>query len=72
MARGRDFTAMEPALDFARELAEAPGSRGVVVKADGLMAGKGVTVCDDLDTARAALGVLFATLPEASWRSRWW
>ena len=64
MARGRDFTAMEPALDFARELAEAPGSRGVVVKADGLMAGKGVTVCDDLDTARAALGVLFATLPE--------
>ena len=46
MARGRAFTRPErPALAFARELASAGG--GVVVKADGLAAGKGVTVCDD-------------------------
>jgi phosphoribosylamine--glycine ligase len=63
MARGRDFTALDPALDFARELVEAPGSRGVVIKADGLMAGKGVTVCDDLVAAQGALLSLFGTLP---------
>ena len=63
MARGRDFAALQPALDYARELAEAPGSRGVVIKADGLMAGKGVTVCDDLIAARAALAALFSGLP---------
>ena len=63
MARGRDFTALDPALDYARELVEAPGSRGVVIKADGLMAGKGVTVCDDLVAAQGALLSLFATLP---------
>jgi phosphoribosylamine--glycine ligase len=60
MARGRDFAALEPALAFAAEIAAASGSRGVVVKADGLMAGKGVTVCDDFATAEAALRVLFA------------
>jgi phosphoribosylamine--glycine ligase len=60
MARGRDFAALEPALAFAAELAEAPGSCGVVIKADGLMAGKGVTVCDDVAAARAALRALFA------------
>jgi phosphoribosylamine--glycine ligase len=65
MARGRDFTALEPALAFARELAGAPGSRGVVVKADGLAAGKGVTVCDDYAGAEKALEALFANLPTA-------
>jgi phosphoribosylamine--glycine ligase len=60
MARGRDFAALEPALAFAAELAAASGSRGVVVKADGLMAGKGVTVCDDFAAAEAALRSLFA------------
>ena len=60
MARGRDFATLEPALAFARELAEAGGSCGVVIKADGLMAGKGVTVCDDSATAEAALRALFA------------
>ena len=54
-----------PALDYARELAEAPGSRGVVIKADGLMAGKGVTVCDDLATARAALARSSRRCPKA-------
>ena len=63
MARGRDFVALAPALAFAAELAGAPGSRGVVVKADGLMAGKAVTVCDDLATAEAALRALFGSLP---------
>jgi phosphoribosylamine--glycine ligase len=65
MARGRDFTALGPALVFARELAGAPGSRGVVVKADGLAAGKGVTVCDDYAAAEAALKALFARAAEA-------
>jgi phosphoribosylamine--glycine ligase len=60
MARGEAFWAVEPALDFARELAAAPGSRGVVVKADGLMAGKGVTVCEDFGGAETALRALFA------------
>jgi phosphoribosylamine--glycine ligase len=62
MARGRDFLELEPALAFAGELARASGSRGVVIKADGLMAGKGVTVCDDLATAEVALRSLFANL----------
>ena len=60
MARGRDFATLEPALAFAREIAEARGSLGVVIKADGLMAGKGVTVCDDFAAAEAALRTLFA------------
>jgi phosphoribosylamine--glycine ligase len=62
MARGRDFAALEPALAFAAELAEAPGSCGVVIKADGLMAGKGVTVCDDMAAARSAIEALFAAV----------
>jgi phosphoribosylamine--glycine ligase len=65
MARGRDFAALEPALAFAAELGEAPGSGGVVIKADGLMAGKGVTVCDDMAAAAAALRALFAALKGA-------
>jgi phosphoribosylamine--glycine ligase len=60
MARGRDFAALEPALAFAAGLVGASGSRGVVVKADGLMAGKGVTVCDHFAAAEAALRALFA------------
>jgi len=63
MARGRDFHELEPALTYAAELAGSRGSCGVVVKADGLMAGKGVTVCDDFATAEAALRALFAALP---------
>jgi phosphoribosylamine---glycine ligase len=59
MARGEAFWALEPARTFARDLASAPGSRGVVIKADGLMAGKGVTVCDDFACADEALRALF-------------
>jgi phosphoribosylamine--glycine ligase len=62
MARGRDFTELEPALAFAAELVAARGSCGVVVKADGLAAGKGVTVCDRFAEAEAALRSLFANL----------
>jgi phosphoribosylamine---glycine ligase len=66
MARGRDFSALEPALAFAREIAGERGSRGVVIKADGLMAGKGVTVCDDFATAEVALRALFAAVGETT------
>jgi phosphoribosylamine--glycine ligase len=57
IARGAGFSLFGSALDYAREV--AAGGRGVVVKADGLAAGKGVTVCDDADEAERALGVLF-------------
>ena len=63
MARGEAFWALEPALAFARGLAAAPGSCGVVVKADGLMAGKGVTVCEDFAGAEMALRALFGDAP---------
>ena len=53
MARGRAFDDLEPARAFARELAEA--GDGVVIKADGLAAGKGVWVCDDARQADEAL-----------------
>jgi phosphoribosylamine---glycine ligase len=55
MARAAAFTALEPGLAFAGELAVGGG---LVVKADGLAAGKGVTVCDDLDEAEAALAAI--------------
>ena len=50
----RTFGELEPALEYVREHG-AP----VVVKADGLAAGKGVTVAQDLDTAVAALDAIF-------------
>jgi phosphoribosylamine--glycine ligase len=58
MARGAAFAALAPARAFAAELA-ASGA-GVVVKADGLAAGKGVTVCDTPAEAEAALAEIFA------------
>ncbi|HEX5826252.1 MAG TPA: phosphoribosylamine--glycine ligase [Candidatus Limnocylindrales bacterium] len=58
MARGGAFTGLGPALALATELAAT--GRGVVVKADGLMAGKGVTVCAGIEEAEAALRALFA------------
>ncbi|MFM2106084.1 MAG: phosphoribosylamine--glycine ligase [Chloroflexota bacterium] len=58
MARGRAFADHAAARAFAAELA-ASGD-GVVVKADGLAAGKGVTVCATLAEAEAALAAIFA------------
>jgi phosphoribosylamine---glycine ligase len=57
MARSAAFPVDErgQAFAFARQLT-AEG-RGVVVKADGLAAGKGVTVCDDMDDAVAAIDI---------------
>jgi len=51
MARARAFGSgeLDDALAFAAELADA--GAGLVVKADGLAAGKGVVVCDDVAAA---------------------
>jgi phosphoribosylamine--glycine ligase len=53
MATSGTFTTPQDAIDFARDL--DPGGRGIVVKADGLAAGKGVTVAADLDEAIRAI-----------------
>jgi phosphoribosylamine--glycine ligase len=58
MARAGAFHDRTMAEAFAADLAGRTG--GVVVKADGLAAGKGVTVCDTLDQAAEAIGALFA------------
>jgi len=51
MAEGTDFTDAEAALAYARRLGTP-----LVVKADGLAAGKGVAVCATLDEAEEAIG----------------
>ncbi len=63
MARSRAFAAgeLDAALAFAAELAGS--GRGLVVKADGLAAGKGVAVCDDLATAEDELVGLLGSRP---------
>jgi phosphoribosylamine--glycine ligase len=61
MARAGSFAAPGPALAFAAEL--DAGGRGIVIKADGLAAGKGVTVCDTLGEAALALGAIFPGAP---------
>ena len=53
MARSGAFASAAEAGAYAREL-DGTG-RGVVVKADGLAAGKGVTVCETLDEALVAI-----------------
>jgi phosphoribosylamine---glycine ligase len=50
MAAGDSFVEVQAALAFARRLG-AP----LVVKADGLAAGKGVTMCDTIEEAEAAI-----------------
>jgi phosphoribosylamine--glycine ligase len=53
MARSGAFDSAAEASAFGREL--AADGHGVVVKADGLAAGKGVTVCDGPDEAMGAI-----------------
>ena len=60
MARGASFGRPDEAVAFARMLVALPAATGVVVKADGLAAGKGVTVADDAAAAEAAIRALFA------------
>jgi phosphoribosylamine--glycine ligase len=57
MAEAGAFRDRATARSFAAELATRDG--GVVVKADGLAAGKGVTVCDSYDEAARAIDALF-------------
>jgi phosphoribosylamine---glycine ligase len=54
MAAGALFSDVAGAIEAARRFAEGPG-RGVVVKQDGLAAGKGVRVCDTAGEAEAAI-----------------
>ena len=53
-----EFHSLEPAIAYLRS--EPFGSSGFVVKADGLAAGKGVTVCDSLIEAEGAVTDCFA------------
>ncbi len=62
MPRSGSFGRLGPALAFATELA-ARGD-GVVVKADGLAGGKGVTICPSPAEAEAAIRALFETAGE--------
>ncbi len=63
MARARSFdgSQLELARIFASELASA--GTGVVVKADGLAAGKGVTLCATPAEADAALAAIYGAAP---------
>jgi phosphoribosylamine--glycine ligase len=54
MARGRAFALTDPSAGLAYAMGVDHDGR-VVVKADGLAAGKGVTVCDSLDEAAEAI-----------------
>jgi phosphoribosylamine---glycine ligase len=60
-ARWSRVRTLEEGIDALRELTRAPGSpgAGVVIKADGLAAGKGVTVADTREQAEGALGEIF-------------
>ena len=58
MARAATFDSAAPAIAHARAEAERNGN-GVVVKADGLAAGKGVVVCENGDEAADAVEAVF-------------
>jgi phosphoribosylamine--glycine ligase len=55
MARGRAFAETDPSSALAYAMGLGADRHGVVVKADGLAAGKGVTICDSPDDAAAAI-----------------
>ena len=56
MPRFGSFERLDAAIEFARQIG-AEG-RGVAIKADGLAAGKGVTVTDDIEVAIEAIRML--------------
>jgi phosphoribosylamine--glycine ligase len=60
-ARWSRVRTLQEGLDAVSELTNEPGSpgAGVVIKADGLAAGKGVTVADTAEQAEAALREIF-------------
>jgi phosphoribosylamine---glycine ligase len=60
-ARWARVESLEQGIEAVDSLARASGSAGagVVIKADGLAAGKGVTVADDAEQAHAALREIF-------------
>jgi phosphoribosylamine--glycine ligase len=60
-ARWLRVRSLQEGIDALRELVRAPGSpgAGVVIKADGLAAGKGVTVADTREQAEGALREIF-------------
>jgi phosphoribosylamine--glycine ligase len=61
-ARWSRVRSLEEGIDAVRELSHEPGSPGaggVVIKADGLAAGKGVTVADTREQAESALAEIF-------------
>jgi phosphoribosylamine--glycine ligase len=60
-ARWSRVQSLQEGIDAVGELSHQPGSpgAGVVIKADGLAAGKGVTVADTLEQAHAALTEIF-------------
>jgi len=60
-ARWSRVRSLQEGIDAVGELSHQPGSpgAGVVIKADGLAAGKGVTVADTPEQARAALAEIF-------------
>ena len=64
MAVGRAFDDADRAIAFARGL--AADGRGVVVKVDGLAAGKGVTVCEAVGESEAAIRQLFGAAAGAT------
>ena len=68
MAAAKAFLGADAARAFAARLVER--GKGVVIKADGLAAGKGVTVCDTLAEAVAAIDALAADVgqdPATPW-----
>ena len=58
-AAARSFDEEATALGYLRGLAAERNGSGVVIKADGLAAGKGVTVCNSPAEAEAAVGEAF-------------
>ncbi len=66
MAEGATFERIAPAIEYARSMARRGGAAGVVVKADGLAGGKGVTVCELVEEAEAALRTILTEADDGS------